>query len=45
MIRVYGHHKDLKSKLKEIYGTEEQNMLRNIYDLAEMYDLWYGEER
>ncbi len=45
LIRIYGHHKDLKSKLKEIYGTEEQNMLRNIYDLAEMYDLWYGEER
>jgi hypothetical protein len=51
--RVYGHALTknengeditLKSKLKEIFGSEDDNtILRAIYDLSEVYDLWNGE--
>jgi hypothetical protein len=51
--RVYGHAPTknengeaitLKSKLKEIFGSEDDNtILKAIYDLSEVYDLWNGE--
>lgn len=40
--RIFGHHKGLKEKLdKEFGNTEEQ--LKMIYDLSEIYDLWFEE--
>jgi hypothetical protein len=49
--RVYGHAKakkeagkdiTLKSELEKIFGSED-NLLKAVYDLSEVYDLWNGE--
>ena len=43
MIRVFGHHKKLKESLGYQGKTEDMNqLLRMIYDLAEVYDLWFA---
>lgn len=44
LIRVYGHHKGLKKELIEQYPNEEQ-LLKMLYDLSEVYDLWFKEGR
>lgn len=40
LIRIYGHHKGLKEALGERY-QDENNLLKMIYDLSEVYDLWF----
>ena len=40
--RVYGHTKELKEALQKIFANED-DLLRAIYDFAEVYDLWYKE--
>ncbi len=44
LIRIYGHHKGLQKRLKEEYPQEEV-LQRMLYDLAEVYDLWFKEGR
>ena len=43
MIRVCGHHKTLKESLGYKDEIDDMNqLLRMIYDLAEVYDLWFA---
>lgn len=42
LIRIYGHHKGLRNRLEEKY-TDKKQLLGALYDLAEMYDLWFME--
>lgn len=42
LVRVYGHTAHLEEALSSLY--KDQNLLlKAIYDLAEMYDLWFKE--
>ena len=40
--RIYGHTDGLKNDLEAIF-TNEDDLLRAIYDYAEVFDLWYKE--
>lgn len=40
--RVYGHHKGLQSELENIF-PEQSDLMKAIYDLSEVYDLWFRE--
>lgn len=42
LIRVYGHHKGLKEKIEAEFPDQEQ-LLKILYDLSEVYDLWFKE--
>ena len=43
LIRVCGHHKTLKESLGYKDEIDDMNqLLRMIYDLAEVYDLWFA---
>ncbi len=44
LIRICGKNRGLEENLKRIIPTEEQ-LLRAIYDLSEIYDLWFEEVR
>lgn len=40
--RVYGHHRNLQSEIKEkLKIDKEEDLLPIIYDLSEVYDLWF----
>lgn len=40
--RVYGHHRNLQNEIKEkLKIVEEKDLLPIIYDLSEVYDLWF----
>ena len=40
--RVYGHHRNLKNEIKEkLKIDKEEDLLPIIYDLSEVYDLWF----
>ena len=41
--RVYGHHPGLKDELATRLGWEDEQIMKAIYDLAEVYDLWFAE--
>ncbi len=41
---MYNRHKNLKKELELLFGQEERNILRALYDLYEVYDLWFREE-
>lgn len=39
---VYGHHRNLQSEIKEkLKIDKEEDLLPIIYDLSEVYDLWF----
>lgn len=40
--RIYGHKKGLKEELQKVFDNED-DLLKAIYDFAEVYDLWYEE--
>ncbi|MDY2627585.1 MAG: hypothetical protein SOW08_04605 [Lachnospiraceae bacterium] len=40
--RIFGHHKGLEDELEKIFGST-QEQLKIIYDLSEIYDLWFKE--
>lgn len=44
LIRVYGHHKGLQEEAKRQY-PDEKHLLKMLYDLSEVYDLWFKEGR
>lgn len=40
--RVYGHHRNLQNEIKEkLKIDKEEDLLPIIYDLSEVYDLWF----
>ena len=40
--RVYGHHRNLENKIKQkLKIDKEEDLLPIIYDLSEVYDLWF----
>lgn len=40
--RVYGHHRNLENEIKEkLKIDKEEDLLPIIYDLSEVYDLWF----
>lgn len=40
--RVYGHHSNLQNEIKEkLKIDKEEDLLPIIYDLSEVYDLWF----
>ena len=40
--RVYGHHRNLQNEIKEkLKIDKEEDLLPIIYDLSELYDLWF----
>lgn len=40
--RVYGHHRNLRNEIKEkLKIDKEEDLLPIIYDLSEVYDLWF----
>lgn len=39
---IYGHTNGLEDEIKDIFKNED-DFLKAIYDLAEIYDLWYSE--
>lgn len=42
LIRIYGHHRGLRQRLeKEYQYPVRENLLKKMYDLAEVYDLWF----
>lgn len=41
LIRIYGHHKVLQAKLESLV-SEQVLLLKILYDLTEMYDLWFS---
>ncbi len=41
--RVYGHHRNLENKIKQkLKIDKEEDLLPIIYDLSEVYDLWFA---
>ena len=41
--RVYGHHRNLQNEIKEkLKIDKEEDLLPIIYDLSEVYDLWFA---
>lgn len=40
--RILGHHKGLEKQLNKEFGSTEKQ-LKMIYDLSEIYDLWFEE--
>lgn len=42
--RVFGHHSGLEQKLEESLKWSNEELMKAIYDAAEVYDLWYAEE-
>ena len=44
LIRIYGHHRGLQ-KAVEIEFPEKSRLLKMLYDLSEVYDLWFREGR
>lgn len=42
--RVLGHHPGLEEKLKAGVKWDDKQLMKAIYDLAEVYDLWFAEE-
>lgn len=42
LTHIYGHHCGFEDEVKRIFG-EEDNFLKAMYDLSEIYDLWYDE--
>lgn len=42
LIRIYGHHKGLQEETEAVYPEEEQ-LLKVLYDMSEVYDLWFKE--
>lgn len=44
LFRIYGHHKGLEERLEAEYPKEEV-LLNMLYDLSEIYDLWFKEGR
>ena len=43
--RVYGHHSGLKDELATRLKWEDEQIMKAIYDLGEVYDLWFAEEK
>lgn len=41
--RVYGHHKGLKNEIDSKLKWNETQLMEAVYDLAEIYDLWFSE--
>ena len=41
-VKVCGHSKGLQKALSEMIGSENA-LLRALYDLSEIYDLWFRE--
>ena len=42
LISLYGHSENLKSAVEAIYPNES-DFLKALYDLSEIYDLWFRE--
>ena len=42
--RVYGHHVGLEQELSSRLKWTEQQLMKAVYDLAEVYDLWFSED-
>ena len=42
--RVCGHHPGLENALKTRLQWDDEQIMRAIYDLAEVIDLWFAEE-
>ena len=42
--RIYGHNRNLKQNFEKIFNNED-DLLKALYDFAEVYDLWYRGDR
>lgn len=41
---MYYRHPGLERKLKDLWGDEPDTLLKVLYDISEVYDLWFREE-
>ena len=41
--RVYGHHRGLENEIKVKLKWNDEQLMRAVYDLSEIYDLWFAE--
>ena len=41
--RVFGHHKGLNDEIRSKLKWDEESLMKAIYDLSEIYDLWFAE--
>ena len=44
LIRIYGHHGGLQKEAEAEFPNQNQ-LLKSVYDLSEVYDLWFKEGR
>ncbi len=42
--RVYGHHPGLQKAIKTMLHWDDEQIMKALYDLAEVIDLWFAEE-
>ena len=43
MNRVYGHHEGLEKNIQSSLNWDNEQLMKAVYDLSEVYDLWFAE--